>query len=141
MKFVMLTLLTAFTLVGCAATYKKGGNGKYGYDEIKLGEGLFHVRYVVSKMHKIDDSMRAFWIKRANELCLNNIKETLLYVERGETHDSPSDGVLLASYIFPAVGGNYLNAHILEGVVLCDHSPLNKTDVKDILLEEAYIFE
>ncbi|MBR9792956.1 MAG: hypothetical protein GYB58_14515 [Gammaproteobacteria bacterium] len=65
-KFLFYSLLPFF-IVGCATPYKSNGMGG-GYDDWKLGEGLYRVAFY-GNGHSTEQQVNDYWHRRSSELC------------------------------------------------------------------------
>ena len=137
MGYVFIFASSCF-LISCAS-YEPKGDGRYGYEDTELGNGLFHVVFVGNPSFGVTEKLKENWRTRANAVCDNEIKEKLLYMEHMR---------VLGTYMgITFVGGTPLflpatdTVAVVEGVVLCNSSDLPKEEIEKILVAGYFIIE
>lgn len=135
---LLIASLISLLIVSCGSNQPRGG-GTYGYEEIELEDGLYHVKYTFMNWRGFTDGMRKRWTERSKIVCENLVVEQHLYLEHIKSLGSSTSITWVGSA--PVAYSEDSNVAVIEGVVQCGSSSLSDDEVHDILVEGMFIFE
>ncbi len=138
MKHSLFILLTVF-LASCVATNKPREGGGYGYEEHKLGDGLFYVKYVFLSGDGFTESMRHDWDKRTVVVCNNGVDKKHVYLESMQTLSSGTGLSFMGG--IPIAYTDSDTTAVIEGVVQCVDSSMSQQEVRDVLVNEMFLID
>lgn len=129
-----IIVIFILVLIGCASS---GSNEFDAYENayIKIDEGLFYIKEVAfGREFESSRKVKLDWENKASDLCRGKY-ESLIYQDIQDNY--LKDQALHDYFPFLPMG----SAPVSEGVVLCNNSPYDKDQAKEILIRELYIIK
>ena len=132
---ISFSSIAALTLFGCVPTQQS--EFSKAEDFVKpIDSGLYFLREMAGGLWGKEGSTSDRWNNRALELCPQGYKVLLI-----------NDDDLFSQGISVSAAGGFILAlpdihrhSVIDGVVLCNSSPLTETQARQVLIDKHYIF-